>query len=142
MRGFDELASVLGEFEFGSEYGLGGGGSEEDEGFGLDEFQLCLQPWATRFDLAPVWLLVEAAGSLRDPLEVFDGVRYVDVFPLDSGGFKRLVEDASGWPDEGVAGEVFFVAGLFADEHDAGFLGTLSKDGLGAKAPEMTGTAV
>ena len=75
------------------------------------------------------------------PLEVLDRVRDVDGRPVDARGLERLVEEASGRADEGLAGPVLLVARLLADEARPGSLRPLAEDRLRADLPEMAATA-
>src|SRR5438045_1079853 len=79
---------------------------------------------------------MEAAFAARFPLEVFDGVGDVDGRAIDVGGGEGFVEQAAGGADEGLAGEVFLVAGLFADEDEAGGGGAFAEDDVGGAAVE------
>ncbi len=109
---------------------------------GLDHGQLRLQPGTAGHDLERVRLGVDAPLAARLPLEVLHDVGDVGPAPLDPGLLERLVEQASRRPDEGMAAEVFLVAGLLADEHGGGSAGALAEHGLGATLPQVAGLAV
>src|SRR5439155_18349610 len=77
----------------------------------------------------------------RLPLEVLDDVRDVGVAAVDPGVLEGAVEELPGRADERPAGEVLLVAGLLADEHQAGRLAPLAEDGLGRSLPEVAALA-
>ena len=54
---------------------------------------------------------------------------------------ERLVEQRAGGADEGMAAQVFFVAGLLADEHHRRRRLALAEDGLRGVLPEVAGRA-
>src|SRR5436305_1478321 len=64
-------------------------------------------------------LLVEAHLTARLPLEVLHRVCNVHCLPIDACVFKSTIEQLSCRADERVTGEVFLVAGLFANHHHA-----------------------
>jgi len=137
-----EFSAMLGELEGFSEEGLGGRGSEADDDLGLKQLEFFKKPGTTGDDFGPAWFGVEplfAAAFL--PFEVLDGVGDVDGCAVDFGGNEGFIEDPSGGADEGFAGTVFLVAGLFADEDDFGGGGALAEDGLGGVAVEGAAVA-
>ena len=85
---------------------------------------------------------MEAAFAGGFPFEMFHAVGDVGFGASDAGFFECFVEHAAGGADEWFAFEIFFVAGLFADENDAGMFGAFAEDGLGAGFPEGTGSAL
>ena len=52
--------------------------------------------------------------------------------------FERPVEELSRWPHERMAREIFLVARLLADEHDARRSRTFAEHGLRADHPQVT----
>ena len=55
------------------------------------------------------------------PFEMFDDIRQVNFRPFNCCFFHRLVEQSARRADKGMTGQVFLIAGLFADEHDPRF---------------------
>jgi hypothetical protein len=72
---------------------------------------------------------------------VLHGVRHVDRRPIDARLCERVVEDAPGRPDEGLARPVLLVARLLADEDRLRVRGALAEDGLRADLPEAAPAA-
>jgi hypothetical protein len=66
----------------------------------------------------------------------------VNLRTVDAGLFQRAVEHLPRRSDERLAGEVFLVAGLLADQHDPGLLRAFAEHGLRRAFPEMTGAAI
>jgi hypothetical protein len=50
---------------------------------------------------------------------MFDSVRNVYIRTVNARVFERAVQQAAGWPDEWLSGEIFLVAGLLAHHDDA-----------------------
>ena len=121
---------------------MGGGGAEADDEFGLENFDFGEEPGTAGGDFAGVGLFMESAFSGGFPFEMFDGVGDVGFGAIDASFFKGFVEHPAGGADEGFAFEVFFVAGLFADENNARVFGAFAEDRLGAGFPEGTGFAL
>jgi hypothetical protein len=61
--------------------------------------------------------------------------------PVDARLLERLVEHASGRPDEWLPFPILAIAGLLADEHDLGVFGALAEHGLGAGLVQVAGAA-
>jgi hypothetical protein len=89
-----------------------------------------IEPWLARGDFGGGGFLVQAALAAYLKLEVFDGVRYVDVGAVDTGFCKGAVKELAARSDEGVSHEIFFVAGLLTDHEDSGMPPAFSEDGL------------
>lgn len=60
---------------------------------------------------------------------------------IDSGFGEGAVEQLAGGADEGFAGDVFVIAGLLADDHDAGIGGAFAEDGAGGVLPKRADAA-
>ncbi len=65
---------VLREAERGAHEGLGGGGAQADDHFGMDDFDFGFEPGAAGFDLTRGRLGVDAALAALFESEMFDGV--------------------------------------------------------------------
>ena len=72
---------------------------------------------------------------------MFDDVCDVGLFAIDAGFFERLIEKLAGWTNERFSGQVFFVAGLLADEEDVRAPGAIAEDGLRSCFPQVAGFA-
>lgn len=134
----EDAAAVLGDAERFAEEGLGGGSAEADDHFRLNFFQFGVEPGAAGGDFAGAGLFMEAAFAARFPFEVLDGIRDVDFVAVDAGFDEAVVEQQAGGTDKGLAFAVFAVAGLFADEDEAGRCIAGSKDGLRGIFKERT----
>src|SRR3569833_1798710 len=88
--------------------------------------------------------LVDAALSrtVLGEAEVLDGIRDVRVGPLDAGLDQGLVQQLSGRADERRALPILLVAGLLADEHDAGRDRAGAEDRLGGVGVQIAALAV
>src|SRR5262249_869562 len=61
---------------------------------------------------------------------------------IDARFFESLIQQPACRSDERLSGKIFFMAGLFADKHDAGAAATLPEDGLGPAFPQIACLAV
>src|SRR5207253_4940473 len=80
------------------------------------------------------------AFAARLPFKVFDDVGDVGAAAVDARFFERARQNAAGRSDERMAGQIFVVARLLADEHHIGFSLAFSEYGLRAFAPEIACT--
>ena len=69
---------------------------------------------------------------------MLDGVRDVDLVPIDSRGAQAVIEQPSGGADEGLALDVFAIARLLAHEHHLGVWSAIAEDRLGACLVQIT----
>ena len=139
-EGFALQAALLEDLEFGVDEGLGGGVAEGDDDFGLHFKDFGEDPGFAVMDFFFAGFVVEAALALGFKFEVFDGVGEVEFLAVEAGFFEGLVEEFTGRADEGTAGDVLLIAGLFADDHDAGIGWAFAEDGLGGGFVEGTVT--
>jgi len=56
---------------------------------------------------------------------------------INAGFDQRVIKQTAGGADERFAGQIFFVAGLFADEDNLGAPRAFAEDGLGAAFPKV-----
>ena len=131
-----DLAALLRDAKAQAEKHLGGGRAEGDDDRGMDRLHLAFEPLVARLDLALRRRLVQAPLAPGLPLEVLHRVRDVRLRAIDSGLVHGLVQDAAGGPHERVALPVLDVAGLLADEHNAGARVALPEDRLGRVLPQ------
>jgi hypothetical protein len=132
---------VLGHAEGPSEDRLGRRGAQEDEHLGPDPCQLGLQPRGARLDLLEVGFAVDPSLAAHHVREVLHDVREVDVVADKAGLLDRAIEERACRSHEGLAGKILLVAGLFADHHDPGILGSLAEHGLGGVAVQVAAAA-
>jgi hypothetical protein len=76
------------------------------------------------------------------PFEMFDNVRDVGLFAIDAGFFEGGIEKPAGRTNERFSRQVFFIAGLLADEEDVGAPGALAENGLRSRFPQVAGLAI
>src|SRR5262249_19762188 len=79
--------------------------------------------------------------ATQHELEVLDRVRDVERVAVETGLPERAVEHLAGRADERSVAEIFLVAGLLADEHDARVGGTASEHGLRGLPEKRTALA-
>ena len=102
---------------------------------------LMIQPPFTALELIGVWSLVQPALATRLEFEVLDCISDEDVVARNAGRRERLIEDAPGRPNEGLAGDILFVAWLFPDQHELGTPSSFAGDDLGRKFVEWAAPA-
>ena len=84
---------------------------------GLIRFKFAVDPPAAMVDLGVVRRLVDAPLAARLVFEMLHRVGDVDARAVDAGFGERAVEHLPGRSDEGLAGQIFLIARLLADEH-------------------------
>ena len=75
---------------------------------------------------------MQAMLASDDESEVFDRIGHIKFAAHEAGCDQGLVEQFAGWPHEGPASQVFFGAGLFANDEDARILRAFAEHGLGS----------
>ena len=75
------------------------------------------------------------------PLEVFDRVREIHAIPLETCRRQALVEDSAGRTHERTTFKVFFIAGLFSDQHQSVFRVASACHGLRGVPPQPAPSA-
>jgi hypothetical protein len=85
---------------------------------------------------------MNAAFATRFPFEMFDNIGDVSLRPIDARLDKRIIKQPTGGTNERLAREIFFVAWLFADEHDCRALASFAEDSLRASFPKVAGFAI
>jgi hypothetical protein len=103
----------------------------------MDGGNFGVEPGAARGNFGGIWFFVDATFAARLPLEMFDGVGYVNFFAIDAGFDERVIEQLPCGTDEGFAGEVFLIARLLANEHEFAVRGTFAENRLRAELPEV-----
>src|SRR5919108_2255302 len=135
------LAAHAADHHWPSEYRAGRRAAQRHDGPWAHELALVVDPPAAGFDLASVRFLVKPAFAARLMLEVLHSIGEIDGTTVDAGSCQCAVEDAAGGADEGAAGQILLVPGLFADEHHLSVGWTLAEHGLGSVAPERAPAA-
>src|SRR4029078_1529281 len=95
------------------------GRAERDDHAWLQQLELGEEPGLADLHLAAIGALMESLLADLLELEVLDRVGQPDVLAREPDRRERAVEHATGGTDERMTGEVFAIAGLLADEHDA-----------------------
>src|ERR1700722_10211530 len=88
----DEFASTLGDAKGLPEKRLGGRSSQTDDHLGFERFDFGVQPWPAGGNLGGVGLFVNAKLASRLPVEMFYGVRDVNVGSINSGLSQRFIQ--------------------------------------------------
>jgi hypothetical protein len=142
VRWVEDFAVILGDAECAAEQRLGGRGAEADDERWMDGFNFGIEPGAAGGHFASAGLLMNAPLATRLPFEMLDGIRDVDGVAIDAGLDEAAVEEQTGGADEGLAFDIFAVAGLFADEDEAGVRSACAEDGLRCVLVEGTSAAI
>src|SRR6185312_4008170 len=108
------LAAHLADGDAASEQAACTGRAKGDHNGRLDDTPLLLKPPFAAVDLVGVRALVQPALATHLVLEMLDRIGDEHARAVDAGLLQRLIKDAPRRPDEGLAGNVFFVARLFA----------------------------
>src|SRR5258708_15585634 len=80
--------------------------------------------------------------AARLPLEMLHGIRDEYVAANESGSLDGLIKQPSRGSDEGVTAQVFFVAWLFADQHEFGSVAPFAGYGLCGVLPQIAAMAI
>src|SRR5437867_3103574 len=136
-----EAAAVLRDLELVAEDRASGGGTQADEHLRLEQGQLGFEPRAARVELARSRRLVDPALATLLELEVLDRVGDVELLARQTRFGECPIEHLARRPDERGALEIFLVARLLADEHDARVGRAAAEHGLGRVAVEIAALA-
>src|SRR4029078_241901 len=90
--------------------------AERDHHARTHELELLDQPGLAGADFIRTGLLVDAALPALAYVEVFDGVRDVEVASIETPFRHQRIQQLPGWADERPAGEIFVVAGLLTHQ--------------------------
>src|SRR5262249_5378917 len=104
-----------------------GGGAKGDDRHRLHDGAFGIEPNLAALDLVSVGPLVKPPLAAHFVLEVLHRVGDENLGPRNSRIRQRPIENAPGGADEGLAAEVFLVAGLLADQHDVGGFAPLAR---------------
>jgi hypothetical protein len=139
-----ELATILGQFEFAAEQRLRRRRAEANDDAGLHEGDFALQPGKAGVHFARAGPGMEAALAARGgfPLEVFDSIGEENFFTIEFDFGQGAIEHFPGRTDEWMALQVFLIAGLLANEQNAGRDRTLAENALGSVFVEIAAAAL
>src|SRR5947208_12471059 len=114
------------------------GGAQRHDRHRLHDGALDIEPDLAALDFVGVRALVQTPLAAHLMLEVLHRVGHEDLAARDSRILERLVENAAGGADERLAAQVFLVAGLLADQHDARALASFTRHRLGGVLVQWT----
>src|SRR6266542_4239548 len=140
--GFYKFSTSFGNAEFWAEQRLSCGGAEDYNYLWLNKRDLGFEPGTASRNFLSVRFFMDAAFAARLPLKMFDNISDVSLRAVDAGFFQGVIEQATGGTNEWMSGEIFFIAGLFADEHDYRAAAPFAEDGLRTAFPEVAGFAI
>src|SRR5688500_17015420 len=133
--------ALLHQAELRAEHVACGDRAEADDDVGTDAREIAFQPEPARALLGRIRAAVQARLAAALELEMLDRIGDVDAAAVDAEFLQRAVEQLAGGTDEGMAAEVFLVAGLLADDEDARVVGAFAEHGLGRRLPQRAALA-
>src|SRR6266705_364717 len=113
----DQPPALDGHAKIAAQQCLRRGSAEANDHSGMQEPNLGLQPIEAGRHFALRWRFVHATLPSREPAEMFDGVRDVDLLAVDPCLGECGIEQSASWSYEGTPGLVLPVAGLLAYHH-------------------------
>src|SRR5579864_2563145 len=130
--------------EFFSQERLGRGRSKTNYYARADCRNFCLEPRRAGLNFRVARLFVDSplASLIGSPVEMLYCIRGVNVGFVDSSDSERFIQKFPGGADKWMAGEVFFVAGLLADQHHQRRRGTFAKNCLCCPLPKITTSTI
>jgi len=137
-------SALASDAEFFSQESLRSGSSQANDHLRTRKGNFRFQPGTARlnFRLARPFVNAPLSVLVASPVEVLYHVGYIDPVSVDSGCRERLIENSSCGPNERMASQIFFVAGLLADEHHRSVRSTFSEYGLSSPGPEIAALAM
>ena len=112
----DEFAALFGHAKIFSQHSLRRGCAQTNHDFGPHRFQFGIEPRSAGGNLQRIRLLVDAAFAARLPLEMLHRIGDENLFAVDAHLIESFIEHATGRADEGMPGEIFFIARLLAQK--------------------------
>lgn len=103
---------------------------------------LMIEPPFATLDLIGIRPLVQPTLASCLEFEVLDRVGDENVRAGNSRPRQRLIEDATGGPNEGLSGDVFLVARLFSNQHKLGTTPSFARHNLSRESIEWAARAV
>lgn len=140
--GAEQLAALARDAKTGPEDRLRRGCAETDEDARPNDAQFRLEPGPASGKVTRAWFLVDAPFAARFPFEVLDRVGDVNRVAIDPRFLERAVENIPGRPDERFPGQIFSIAGLFAEQHESRAFAAFAEHGLGRIFVKRAGGAM
>ena len=137
-----QATARLGDGERSTEHAAGGGGAERHDRRRPHDRALDLEPDLAAIDLVDVGALVQPPLAAHLVLEMLDRVGDENVGSVNSGFRERPVEHVPGRTDKRLAGQIFFVPGLLAHQHEMGVAPAFTRYRLGGMAIKRTTRAL
>src|ERR1700674_4693596 len=143
QAGANPLSSLLRYAEIIAEERLSSGRAQAYENPRLHQANLRIEPGTARLDFGGARFFVNSplAPFIGRPLEVLHNICDIYFGAVDPCQSQSLIQYFSRRPDERSAAKIFFVSGLFADEHNCGCRRSLTKNGLCSRFPEIASSA-
>jgi hypothetical protein len=116
--------------------------AKRNDEIGPDHGSFLIEPPTAAINLVGVRTLVQAPLAALLEFEMFDRIGDEKLDSIKAGVGGRAVENAAGRPDEGMAAQIFLIARLFPDKHDAGVVRPLPGNNLGGVLIERTARTV
>jgi len=96
----------------------------------LDQRNLCLKPWPAGWNLPCIRFLVDSSLASRLKLEVFHGVRNINLGCVDSRFFERSSQNSTRRAHKRLALLVFVISRLLADRDHQRVIGAFPEHRL------------
>src|SRR5262245_9528845 len=135
------LAPHLRDRHHAIEHAARGGRPHRHDRGRLHDRAFLLEPPPAALDLVGIRTLVQAPLAAHLEFEMLDRVGDESIAARNAGLFERLIEDPPGRTHERLAGEVFLVAGLLADQHEPGAGAPFPRNDLGGELVERAARA-
>jgi hypothetical protein len=74
---------------------------------------------------------MESAFAPQLPFEMFHCIRHIHLSSVDSRFLESAIHNLTGWTDKRFSGDIFVIARLFSDEHNARGFRSFAKYCLG-----------
>jgi hypothetical protein len=116
-------------------------GAETNNNLGPNASQFRPKPRLAGNNFGIGWLFVDTPLAAFFELEMLHRIRDVDIRAINSSLFQCPAQQSACRTHEGMAGTIFLVAGLFADQDDASRGWTFPKYGLGRMAIQVAASA-
>jgi hypothetical protein len=140
-RGKDFTAN-LGKGDGSAQHATRRGDAKGYDEIGPYEGSLLIEPPPATINLVGVRALVQPAFATHLEFEVLDRVGDEDPDLVKAGLSDRAVEDAASRSNKGATAQIFVIAGLLPDEHDASIERSLSGNDLSGMLIERAARTV
>src|ERR1700730_2066781 len=134
-RRVKKLAPMLSHAKISPEQGLRRSCSQADHYLRPKNGNFRIQPGPAGGYLGGGWFFVNETFSARFPFKVFDGVRDVNSFSIDSRFHQSLIQQSACWTHKGFPFPVLPISRLFPDKDNFGIWLALATDGLRSALP-------